>query len=135
MTRKPAEALFALDGLEGIASQARALLDGEIVERRAVVNRWIVRSLDLCARTFCCPPPPELVDLVAKQLRVAGTARGERQNWEKFSDAARYVAQHPEATPAQIARAIDYDQKRQISRWQADPEFDELVKLNRLYKG
>jgi hypothetical protein len=135
MTRKAAEALFALDGLEGIASQARALLDGEIVERRAVVNRWIVRSLDLCARTFCCPPPPELVELVARQLGVAGTARDERQNWQKFVAAAHYVAANPEATASQIARAIDYDQKQQIKRWQADPEFDELVKLARLYKG
>jgi hypothetical protein len=42
------------------------------------------------------------------------------------------VAQRLDATPAQIARAIKYDQKRVIKSWLEDPEFQEIVGTLRL---
>jgi hypothetical protein len=123
-------------GLANIAATARALLAdlkaGTRRHQRAAINRWAVRHLDLCARTFCRPPPVELVSLVEHQLGVAGAERdGNRKNREKFIAAAHHVAQYPDATPAQIARSIKYDQKRVIATWLEDPEFKEIVGMQR----
>jgi hypothetical protein len=138
-----AEEFFGLLGatvdqrLDSIAATARALLSdlkaGTCRYRRSAINRWAVRHLDLCARTFCRPPPVELVALVEHQLGVASGARNSnRKNREKFIAAAHHVAQYPDNTPAQIARAIEYDQKRVIAMWLEDQEFQEIVSTRRL---
>ena len=123
--------------LGSIAATARAVLAslkaGTCQHKPAAINRWIVRHLDLCARTFCRPPPVELVELIQRQLGVAGEERdGNRKNREKFIAAVHYVAQHPDATPAQIARFIKYDQKNIIRGWLEDKEFQEIVGSRRL---
>ena len=74
-----------------------------------MLNRWVVRQLDLCSRTFCRPPPPELVELVECLLEVESPERdGRIKNRAKFVAAVHYVAEYPDATPAKIARAIKY---------------------------
>ena len=123
--------------LGSIAATARAVLAslkaGTCQHKPAAINRWIVRHLDLCARTFCRPPPVELVELIQRQLGVAGEERdGNRKNREKFIAAAHHVAQYPSATPARIARAINYDQNRIIAKWLEDQEFQEIVGSRRL---
>jgi hypothetical protein len=143
MSREAAEAFFALTGrtvdqrLQDIAATARAVLDS--IERRScphkpsAINRWAVRQLDLCARTFCRPPSSELVALIERQLGAHASERdGARKNREKFVAAAHHKAQFPDATPAKIARAIGYDQKNIIKIWLEDQEFQEIVGTRRL---
>jgi hypothetical protein len=122
--------------LERIAATSAAmhssLKAGLYKSRIAAVNRWVVRQLDLCARIFCRPPPPELVKLIEHLLGVDCPERNGRiKNREKFVAAVHYVAEYPDATPAKIARAITYDQKSVIARWLQDSEFKELVGTRR----
>ena len=101
--------------------------------RVAEINRWTVRQLDLCSRTFERPPPVELVRLIEHLLGADKPARnGCRKNPEKFTAATHYVARFPDATPSKIANAIKYDQKRVIARWLKDPDFQEIVGMKRL---
>src|SRR5262245_5927345 len=94
-----------------------ALKDRTCPNRPAAINRWLVRHLDLCARTFCRPPPPELVALAAYQLAVKGPPRSHRKNLRMFLAAARHKARHPDASVSQIAKAIGYPQKTTIKGW------------------
>jgi hypothetical protein len=122
--------------LERIAATAEAIRKspaGFYSGRRAVVHRWTARQLDLCSRTFCRPPPVELVRLVEHLLGADKPERnGAKKNREKFIAAAHHVALHSDATPAKIARAIKYDQKHVIARWLDDSEFREIVGTRRL---
>jgi hypothetical protein len=123
--------------LERIAATAAALLKGRKAgmhkSQLADINRWAIRQLDLCARTFERAPPVELVQLLEYQLGANKPKRdGTKKNREKFIAAAHHVAEHPNATPAQIARAIEYDQKYVISGWLEDPEFRDIVGIRRL---
>jgi hypothetical protein len=137
-----AEEFFGLLGatvdqrLERIAETARAVLaslkTGTCQHKPAAIHRWTARHLDLCARTFCRPPPVELLELNEYLLGADKPERSTRKNLEKFIAAAHYVAQHPKATPAKIARAIEYDQKRIIALWLEDQEFREIVGIKSL---
>jgi hypothetical protein len=123
--------------LENITATAHTVLanlkDGTCRHKPADINRWTIEQLDLCAQTFCCPPPAELVRLVEYLLGADKPKRnGARKNREKFIAAAHHVAQYPDATPAQIARAIEYDQKIVIKGWLGRPEFQEIVGSRRL---
>jgi hypothetical protein len=134
-----ADELFQALGLESvdrrldwIAATAAALLKGRKAgmykSQLADINRWAIRHLDLCARTFERPPPVELVLLIEFQLGADKPKRdGTKKNRQKFIAAAHYVAEHPNATPAQIARRIKYDQKYIIAGWLNDQEFREIV--------
>jgi hypothetical protein len=115
-----------------MAATAAAVLKGRNAglykSQLADINRWAVRQLDLCARTFQRPPPVELVQLIEYQLKADKPKRdGAKKNRQKFVAAAHYVAEHPDATPAQIARRIKYDQKHIIVGWLEDQEFREIV--------
>ena len=101
-----AEAFFQLVGqatvaerLANIASTARAVLHalktGAHTHAPAAINRWAVRHLDLCSRTFHRPPPPELVALVAHQLRADKPERSGRKNRPKFVAAAHHIDDFP----------------------------------------
>jgi hypothetical protein len=123
--------------LARIAATAEALLEGRKAgmykAQLADINRWAIRQLDLCSRTFECAPPVELVQLLEYQLGADKPKRdGTKKNREKFVAAARHVAERPHATTAQIARAIKYDQKRVIAGWLEDPEFREIVGIRHL---
>lgn len=123
--------------LERIAATSdalhRSLKAGFYKNRKAVIARWAVRHLDLCARTFERPPPVDLIKLIEYQLGADKPERdGARKNREKFIAAAHYVAEHPDVTPAKIARAIKYEQKRVIACWLKDKEFQEIVGTRRL---
>jgi hypothetical protein len=134
MTAEAAEGFFAAIGatvdqrLEAIATAARILCQIKN-DSPADVNHWAIRQLDLCSRTFCRPPPVELVELIARQLHVNGKRRTDRKNRAMFFAAAKHKAKDPSATAAQICRAIGYDQKRQVKKWMADPEFCEIAAL------
>jgi hypothetical protein len=122
--------------LERIAATAAALLKGREAgmykSQLADINRWAIRQLDLCARTFERAPPVKLVQLLEYQLGADKPKRdGAKKNREKFIAAAHHVAEHPNATPAQIARAIEYDQKYVIAGWLEDREFQEIVAIRR----
>jgi len=115
------------------ATLRKGLQAGFHKNQLAVINRWAIRQLDLCARTFDRPPPLELVVLLEYLLGADKPERnGSRKNREKFIAAAHHVAQYANATPAQIARAIQYDQKRVIQSWLCDREFNEIVDTRRL---
>jgi hypothetical protein len=86
--------------LERIAATAAALLKGRKVamykSQLADINRWAIRQLDLCARTFERAPPAELVQLLEYQLGANKPKRdGAKKNREKFIAAAHHVAEHP----------------------------------------
>jgi hypothetical protein len=142
MTREAADGLYAALGssvdakLEQIASSATVLrksMEAGFYSRRAVdIGRWATRQLQLCSETFCCPPPPELVALVAHMLGADKAERGIKKNRAKFIAAAHYVAKYPDATPGRIATAIRYDQKTVIAGWLEDQEFQEIVGSRRL---
>jgi hypothetical protein len=101
---------------------------GARAHRPAAIKRWVVRQLDLCARTFFRPPPPELVQLIEHLLGVDKPARdGARKNPKAFFAAASYLAAHPSATNNEVAREIQYDQKRIIAQWRKDPEFRKIA--------
>jgi hypothetical protein len=123
--------------LERIAKDAAALQKrlqaGFHKNQLAMIHRWVTRQLHLCARTFDCAAPPELVLLLEYLLGAHKPERnGNRKNREKFIAAAHHVAQYPDATPAKIARAIKYEQKRIIRCWLDDREFKEIVNTRRL---
>jgi hypothetical protein len=104
--------------------------------RLAIINRWVIRHLDLCTRTFKRPAPVELVRLIEHLVGADKPERnGARKNREKFVAAADYVAHYPDATPSKIARAIKYDQKRIIARWLEDPDFQEIAGIRHLRRA
>lgn len=113
-------------GIEARASRLLRLLGGR--RPRASTARWAMRQLRACAITFREPPPPSLIDLVAIQLGVSAR-RTDIKNSEKFLEAARYVALHPEATVSQVKRAVGKpDWHRQIAAWMGSEEFKALVR-------
>jgi hypothetical protein len=133
-----AEQFFAHVGLTvdqrlaSIAGTAGRELDrlkaGTRAHRPAAIKRWVVRQLELCAQTFCRPPPTELVQLIEHLLGVDKPARDRaRKNPKAFFAAASYLAAHPSATNHEIAREIDYHQKRIIAGWRNDPEFRKIA--------
>jgi hypothetical protein len=139
-----ADELFRALGLDSvdqclarIAATAATLLEGRKAgmykSQLADINRWAIRQLDLCSRTFECAAPVELVQLLEYQLGADKPKRdGAKKNRKQFVAAARHVAERPDATPAQIARAIKYDQKHVIAGWLEDQEFREIVALRQL---
>lgn len=100
----------------------------------AAVNRQILAWLRTC-KLFCRPPPAELIELCAWQLKVTGAPRAARKPGSLASRmrtlAADFVARNPHATPSQIRRHLGYDQSRLIKAWLDEPEFWLEVESNR----
>ncbi len=132
--RSAAQQLFAVTGwtVEGrmasIEANAAALLDRPQLD--ADEKRLAIRYLQFCCRTLYEPAPGSLLRLIERIVDVPEVPRSRIRNRVKWSDAARYYAANPAATPRQIATAIGYDQFATIKRWMYDPAWlDEVAMI------
>jgi len=141
MGRKAAEKLFALTGwtLEQRLASIERIAAELVKENRAGhrctgadVRQWVAKNLYVCSTVFDAPAPKSLVELNKILLKVSDQPRSRLKNKAMFRKAADYVAAHPGATPCQVKRGIDYDQRKVIARWMASPEFLEAVETARL---
>lgn len=129
--RANARRLFARTGwpvekqLAAIEREAKNLMALDKLD--ADDRRWAIRALRTCSIVFAEPPPPTLVTLVERIAKVPGVARSRVRRKDKWFQAAKHKAAHSEASPRQIAIAIDYDQFRTIARWMEDPDWQDEV--------
>lgn len=93
------------------------------------------RQLDLCLR-WCShcgfPPPIELVELNAYQLRIVGRRRSAIRDEYKWAKAAEFVAGHPRSYHRAVARAPGVNMgkaggHKTVKIWREQPEFQRLV--------
>jgi hypothetical protein len=91
----------------------------------AEINRAIIEALGVC-RVLDSPPPDELIQLIAHQLKVEGTPRKEKADRKKKSEAAKYIALHPAASDREVGRQSGLPHQT-IGRWRRDDEFRKWI--------
>jgi len=94
-------------------------------EHHALVNRDIIEALQ-SLEPLVSPPPTELIELIAYQLRVSGQPRNAIKDTNKWRNAIRLVAENPEIADRTVARLVGRDHKA-IRAWRAREDFQEAV--------
>ncbi len=118
-------------GFASIQRIAQSLLAGWKGERvgsegTAALNREVLRSLERCER-IGAPPPKELVDLVAHQLKIDSKARNETRWKRKRTAAVKACARSSKPiSNKRLARACGVSLPT-IARWKKDPSFSQNV--------
>lgn len=94
-------------------------------EDYAQINRWAVRSLQVC-QALNCSPPNELINLIAHQLQVGKRGRTDPVDRGKKAKAAHYLAVNPSASRREIARAARVSHNS-VTKWLNDPKFSKMA--------
>jgi hypothetical protein len=90
-------------------------------EGTATLNKSIVRWLETCQHHDVAPPP-ELVDAIARQLKVV---RSNRDPGQDMADIAIALALDPSLTNKRLASARGVSLPT-IARWKAQPGFERI---------
>lgn len=118
-----------LDGVEGTAAE---LIDqmkaGKCPHKRQAVRRWAASQIRKC-HVWRRPPPASLVALIEHLLGADKLTRAGPKNRKTFREVARHVAEHPDATPRQVADAIEHDEFVQVRTWMERPDFADEVQI------
>jgi hypothetical protein len=90
-------------------------------ERDAGINRAIVESLRVL-ETYGAGPPTEFIELIAHQLRVAGTPRRSRKDDIKWRKTVALIAGDAGLSNRAVGKHSGVDPKT-VANWRADARF------------
>ncbi len=89
---------------------------------RKAFAEWTASHLNSCARSYKCPPPPELTELNAHLLGVTLPLRPAIARLpQKYWDAMRYDYNHPDATISEVAREVGTT-RDSVRKWKKEWE-------------
>lgn len=111
-----------------IANECKEYLECEM---SAKARSFAYRALQACS-DHATVPPPSLVALLKRQLRIPDRARNSRKNEAMFNRAAFAVLVQPDLTPGKLKALLGYDHFEQIKKWLESHEFEDRVNQLRL---